>query len=63
MPRGTSFHEKKSFKYLQRLHRENTDLDVNNLENSLNDEDSKDAFGVDVENFEYCKLNPSRSTQ
>jgi hypothetical protein len=32
MPRGTPFHEKKSFEELKRLDRENTDLDIHNLE-------------------------------
>ena len=56
LPRGTPFHEKKSFEDLKRLDRENTDMDINNLEKYLNDEDFEEAFGIS--SFAFRLLKP-----
>jgi len=40
---------------LKRLDRENTDLDVNNLEKYLNEEDFEEAFGISPFAFRLLK--------
>lgn len=56
LPRGPPFHEKKSFEDLKRLHRENTDMDINSLEKYLYDEDFEEAFGMS--SFAFRLLKP-----
>lgn len=60
-PRGAPFHEKKSYEDLKRLDRENTDLDVNNLEKYLNEEEFEEAFGVSSFAFRLLKPQDQKS--
>ena len=56
LPRGLPFYEKKSYEDLKRLDRDNTNLDVNNLENYLNEEEFEEAFGIS--SFAFRLLKP-----
>lgn len=56
LPRGTPFHEKKSFEDLKKIDRDNTQLDINNLEKYLNEEDFEEAFGIS--SFAFRLLKP-----
>jgi hypothetical protein len=53
---GTPFHEKKSLDDLKRVDRDDTDLDVNNLEKYLIDDEFEDAFGIS--SFAFRLLKP-----
>jgi hypothetical protein len=50
------FYEKKSHEDLKRLDRDNTDLDIHNLENYLNEEEFEEAFGIS--SFAFRLLKP-----
>jgi hypothetical protein len=56
LPRGLPFYEKKSYEDLKRLDRDNTNLDVNNLENYLNEEEFEETFGIS--SFAFRLLKP-----